>query len=117
MRLTYNGTIYRIGFRHGSETNSFPGLGTLTQDYTMAFIRTGEKDESAENIAASAKIHRFHKDAPSLETARKNALRKALQSMNATQDFRTAIWAAYHSRPGGLKANTAVVATTSSSAV
>jgi hypothetical protein len=114
MRLTFNGTVYRIGFRHGNETNEIPGHGPVLQNYTIATIRQGEKDETAENIVASAKVHRFYKDPPSQESARKHALRAALKSMNASQEFRTEIWAAYHSRPGGLKARPTNTATATS---
>jgi len=103
MRLTYNNIVYRIGFKHGNETNSIPGYGPTVQDFTVATLRTGEdKDTDNTNIVASAKVHRFHRDPPSAEAARKAALKAALQSMNATTGFRTAIWAAYHSRPGGI---------------
>ena len=104
MRLTYENTIYRIGFKHGQETRELPGLGPTVQDFTVATIRNGERDTENENIVASAKVHRFYRDANSLEAARKAALKQALKSMNATEAFRTAIWATYHSRPGGIKA-------------
>lgn len=104
MRLTYNGNVYRIGFKHGSETNEIAGHGPTVQNFTIATIRKGERDTETENIVASAKVRRFHKDDPSLEAARKNALKSALRSMNANQAFRTAVWATYHTRPGGLQA-------------
>ena len=106
MRLNYNGTLYRILFKHGQETNHIPGHGNKTQEFTIATIRTGEKDETDSNIFASAKVHRFYKDQPSLEAARKAAVRAALKSVNATVEFRTAVWKAYHTRPGGIKAGT-----------
>lgn len=103
MRLTFNNTVYRIGFQHGQETNFVPGHGPTVQDFTIAILRSGEeKDTDNINIVGSAKVHRFHRDQPSAEAARKAALKAALQSMNATTGFRTAVWGAYHSRPGGI---------------
>jgi len=103
MRLTYNNTVYRIGFQHGNEINSIPGYGPTMQDYTIAIMREGEgRDVDNTNIVASAKVHRFYRDQPSNEAARKAALKAALQSMNATTEFRTAVWQAYHTRPGGI---------------
>lgn len=103
MRLTFDNTTYRIGFQHGQETNTIPGHGPTIQDYTIATLRSGEeRDTDNANIVASAKVHRFHRDQPSAEAARKAALKAALQSMNATTSFRTAVWQAYHSRPGGI---------------
>lgn len=109
MRLTYNGTIYRIGFEHGTEINdNIPGLPATEQDYTVATIRTGERPESGnDNILATGKVHRFHTDLNVKEKARKYALRTALRNMGsaATPEFRLAFWDNYHSRPGGINAN------------
>lgn len=108
MRLQYRGTIYRIGFKHGHETNDVPGYGPTVQDFTIATIRKGERDSdplSADaNVVAFAKVRRFYRDAHSLEAARKAALKQALKNMIADLKFREAIWQTYHSRPGGLNA-------------
>ena len=103
MRLTYRGKVYRIGFQHGHETNEIPGHGPTVQDFTIATIRTGERTESeTDNILATAKVHRFYRDQPSLEAARKAALKSALRATKTTQKFRAAVWETYHSRPGGI---------------
>ena len=107
MRLTFDSNIYRIGFKHGHETNDVPGYGPTVQDFTIATIRKGERDSdppSDANVVASAKVRRFYRDAPSLEAARKAALKQALKNMGANLKFREAIWETYHSRPGGLNA-------------
>lgn len=118
MRLTFNNTIYRINFRHGKESRNIPGLGPVEQDYTIAQIRTGERDSTDnnnDNIAASAVVRRFYGDTPSFEAARKAALKAALRSLNSTEAFRTAVWLTYHQRPGGILASTkAQVASASS---
>jgi hypothetical protein len=111
MRLTYRGKVYRIGFKHGQETNEIPGHGPTAQDFTIATIRTGERETDTKataddsNILATAKVHRFHRDEHSHEAARKAALKAALKSVKTTHNFREAIWKTYHSRPGGISAS------------
>lgn len=106
MRLKIGNETFIIGFRYGNEQRNVPGHGTLNQEYTIATIRTGEKGE---NIFASAKVYRYHKDRACKEAARKAALKAALGiaaglDMETRTAFRTAIWNAYHSRPGGINA-------------
>lgn len=105
MRFTYNNQTYRINFQHGNEVRNFPGVGDVNQDFTVVTIRKGDTNtEDDSNLIATATVRRLYSDTPNNEVARKEAIKKALNTMNADLDFRTAIWTGYHTRPGGLLA-------------
>lgn len=101
MQFTVGNEAFRIVFRYDSQPNSRPHSRDKNQETTTASIR--EPGQGGKTIA-SAMVVRHFKDSQNYDQARKAALRKLLASMAVPKAFRTAAWAGYHSRPGGIKA-------------
>ena len=83
MKLTANGVEYSVHFSHPSDSDSWCFISEVN--------RTGEKPEYRQ--VASASVHRYYKDPPNREKARRAALTAAIRRFDRTQ--RREFWTVY----------------------
>jgi hypothetical protein len=115
MRFTHEGTEYLIEFERTSKVRPAyvqGGSKTTVQTTAKVFKVTGPAKTDRELVREASATH-YWKDRFSYESGRKAALAKAiydaptmkggepLMGKRLTKEFRTSLWTAYHSRPGG----------------
>lgn len=98
MKFIVDNTQYRISF--GYET---VGINEKQRRTTIARIKMGERDSPTDLLVSEGRATLNPTDTFRYETGRKMALRHAL--VMQSDEFRLAVWNAYHSREGGIWAN------------